>query len=723
MAETTHTLKFRADARAIKVLGQEFQKAFDPKSAKAYERELGGLQRRLKDLTSVQTGLVKQLEGVKDGTKEFKKLQDQMKLVGREAKTVKGAIGSMTTAYREFNAERKRGFVAGMGQGLGIAQYIPSEAGMGRRMAGAAIGQGVRGVAGRIGGAAMAPIRNPGVGGLASMVGAIPVLGQMASGQIQALAGMYQEAVAFKSAARGALFAQGAGPSAAQRASRIAAAEVEVKRIKKEGALAEEQAKDMTQARYRRGVRVQNRQAALQEKIIKDKGGLSASPGMGGLIASHLESKNADVSDIEEAPAVSTKMRGGRKIVRGIYGRTSKFRQDLGAEIDVKKVQKDTAERIAKVRARARYVDTGLPGVGEGVKYGLGGQAMMQGFTQFMQARGGTWDDVKRKQFEQQMAAGTMGVSAGLAGQYARMGVPGGGGKGSTDLAGALSMAVQIGLKGSQVPEYLQSLVGLGSRAEKMGVKIDEKELGRGSALMRTMGIKGPQIGRVMSGVQGAAMDLSQRGVSSPVDMIMMRAAGYEPSQGVEGYSRAINKIEGGMDLGMLNQLMGMATAGATGGVGGAGRETQILMMKRFFGRLKTPISANQATMMLDAYQNGKLNREHVGMLTRNIEGGERKNAHGWLTKGAQADVRRGAGITITEASLEADRIRLGNKMSGTMAKLNEANMNAASAVAAFSGQLKTVATWMATFTKKLEKAAKAGASGGLWSFITTAAE
>ncbi len=70
---------------------------------------------------------------------------------------------------------------------------------------------------------------------------------------------------------------------------------------------------------------------------------------------------------------------------------------------------------------------------------------------------------------------------------------------------------------------------------------------------MKSVGLRGPQIGRVTAGVNSAAMDLSSRGVSSPVDMIMMRAAGYDPSQGIEGYAAASNKMAGGMDMAMAN--------------------------------------------------------------------------------------------------------------------------------------------------------------------------
>jgi hypothetical protein len=230
--------------------------------------------------------------------------------------------------------------------------------------------------------------------------------------------------------------------------------------------------------------------------------------------------------------------------------------------------------------------------------------------------------------------------------------------------------------------------------------------------MMRAIGIRGPQIGRLTGAVGQAAMDLSQRGVSSPVDMIMMRAAGYDPSQGVEGYATAMNKLAGGMDMDTLRNLMSMATAGARGGIGMAGRQTSILMMRRFFGRLKAPIGPGQASTILDAYQQGKLGREHLDMITSATGKSDRRDTHARLVGGARIGVGMVAPLTKTEAALEARRIALGTKMSNVMVTLNTASINAASAVSNFEGELRSVTKWMADLTKSLSEFTKGGAGG-----------
>jgi hypothetical protein len=709
MPDTTHTLKFRADSRAVKVAGEEIKKAFDPRSGREFRREMTSLQRRLKDITSAQAGLVKELMRVEEGTDAYKKLQDQLKGVEDQAKTVRSAIQGITSAHKEFGSEQRRGFVAGAAQGLGIAQYIPSERGMGRRIAGAMVGRGVRGAGARATRAGTAPFTQPGLSGLTTAVGAIPWVGPMAAGQIQALSGMYQEALGFQRASRAALFAQGAAPTPEERRARIARAEEAVVQIRQAGALGAEAAGELA-------ADVQAKQARAARPVVKRRqtaGGLPWYARSGrdfpkGSYAAEI----AEEMEVTAEPAAEAEgaAEGGRRRIRSLV-RPTGFRRDIGTVADVKEVRRQTEEAVKAVRARARAVPTGLPGAGAGAQFGIGGQEMMQQFGQFMQARGGTYDDVKRRQFVQQMAATTMGVSAGTAGQYARMGIAGGGGFGTADLATVLQSAVAMGLRGSQVPEYLQTLVGLGQQAERQGVRIDERGFGRQSALLRAVGFQGPQIGRVAAGMTSAAMDLSQRGVSSPVDMIMMRAAGYDPTQGIESYARASNRMAGGMDLDMLQNLMGMIVRGARGGIGRSGRETAVMMTRRFFGNIKNPIGPGQASTILDAYQQGKLGREHLSMLGKTIDQGERRGAHGRLVEEARTRVGRGAYLTQIEAGMEAKRIALGTKMSGTMVKLNEASLSAAGAVANFSGQLKTVAGWMADFTKKMEQVTK----GNVW--------
>jgi hypothetical protein len=90
-------------------------------------------------------------------------------------------------------AQRRQGFVAGLAQGAGVAQYIPTGPGMLPRMAGAMVGRGAR----RVGRGAMGFM--PMGGGLSTMLQALPG-GGLAAGAFEAAQGMFQEAVGFSQA-------------------------------------------------------------------------------------------------------------------------------------------------------------------------------------------------------------------------------------------------------------------------------------------------------------------------------------------------------------------------------------------------------------------------------------------------------------------------------------------------------------------------------------------
>lgn len=721
MAETRHDIKIRADARAVKVAGQEIRKAFDPASPRQFRRELSGLQRRLKDITAAQVTLVKELKRVDEGTEAYKKLNDQLGAVADQAKTVKSAIGSITSSFKDFRAESRRGFGAGVAQGLGVAQYIPSEAGMGRRIGGAMVGRGIR----RVGAAAMAPLRQPGLGGLTTMLGAIPIAGEMAAGQVQALAGMYQEAVAYQTAraenisylqggvipramqvihARGTPMPRGPGGGAAwdprmkEAQERYAQAQRDVNAAEREQKLITQQRLDVSKmSKKERGViRASNALAQIQGMTGGKVGAYGQAVGVG-------------------APSITaTRDRVTRLRVEQAKQGEEEARLDAIEESRAwDERRKDVQGRRRRIRDKKAFGPVELPGAAFGARFGFRAAETQAQLGQFMQARGGEYTALTRRQFEGTLAARRVyGIQAPTAGAFARMAEPGGGGMGSNvGLANMLQTSWQLGLRGSLIPEYLQTLVGLGQTAEKQGVKINVQEFRQQSMLLKGAGIQGPQIARITGGLQGAAMDLSQRGVSSPVDMMIMRAAGYDPSQGIEGYSTAMNKLAGGMDVGTMSNLIQMAGTGARGGVGGAGRQTTIMMMRRYFGRMKIPIGPGIATTLLDAQQQGKLSQEHLDMIKRNMEKGDRRGTHGRLVTGARIGVGMVAGLTQTEATMEAKRIALGTRMAGTMKALNEASLTAAGAVSNFKDQLTTVANWMVSITKTLEKATEGGAS------------
>jgi hypothetical protein len=376
---------------------------------------------------------------------------------------------------------------------------------------------------------------------------------------------------------------------------------------------------------------------------------------------------------------------------------------------------KSAAERLADLQSEKKAVlagvkglpVTGLPGLGEGAAFGMGPQQMIGFFSQMMQARGGTRDEVSRSTFREAMAAKTrFGVSAGMAGQFGRMGVAGGGGAmGGMDLSTTLQVAVTQGLRGSQVTEYLQTLVGLGSRAEKMGVKFDVREFGRMTAGLKVAGMQGLQAQRIAGGLQQAGMGVSQRGVQGPMDVLMARAAGFDPSQGAEGYAKAMNKLSGGMTSEMMNNLLGMVTQGA--GAGGFGPEMQRLMFRRAMGKLGVQVGPGQASDLIESYKAG--GRPDVSQL---IERGERKGARGRLDRAAVQAVQREAPTAPGAARLEAMRIGLGRESAGWVQSFERNAMQAGQVINGFSEDLLKPSGMVSTAMDAAKKFTAGGMEG-----------
>lgn len=707
-------VKVKADARELRKLREEGKSAFDKKTIVEYGRAADTLEKSLDKVVKRQVKLVEELGKVDKGTKAYKELSGQLKEVDRQASSTERSLNRirriLSQQYRDqeraqakqnqaaqqaqqaeqqARQARRRGFVGGFAQGVGVSEYIPSEPGQGARIGGAMLGRGMRRAAGGI----AAPFQTPGVAGMAQGFGAIPLVGGFIGGAISTAAGMYQQAVGFQTAARGALFAQGAGFTPEQMKARKARAEIDVAREKEFGAFMVQTAEAVRSQRMS--------ESEAKEKIAgKARKVTAAAGGTAGGALSLATALRAERARMEAASAKELEAEGGISVPEPPGGR----RRPKEIYTNPKLIRQRTKERVAAIRARAAAQPTGLPGAGAGVQFGLGPQEMMQLFTQMMQARGGTFDDVRRSEFVEAMGAQTrFGVSAQQAGAFGRMGIRGGGGTGmGQGLAGVLQAAVASGLRGSQVTEYLQSLVQLGQQAERSGVKINVTEFTRGAATLTAAGLQGVQAQRVATGMQQAAMGVSKRGVQSPIDVLLARAAGFDPSQGPEGYARVMNKMAGGMTSDMMNKLLAQLTQGA--GAGGFGPQMQSLMLRRAMGKMGVEVGPGQATQLLASYRKGTLDEYIREEETRRmLEEGERPGAKTWLRGEARAGVRRGAGLTVGAAGLQAFQVGVGARAAKWVVPLERASANAASAISRLS-VLKDFAHVVERATKSLDR-------------------
>ncbi|MCU0913034.1 MAG: hypothetical protein MUC88_00550 [Planctomycetes bacterium] len=740
MADQTTNIKIKADARDLKAAGKAARDAFSPMAPREFKRAVNESQRELKRLVDEQLKLVSSMKGVERGSDAFKQLSKNLKDSRAQAVALKGTIDSLKGAYGEFDRrqQRRQGFVAGMAQGAGLAQYIPTGPGMMPRVAGAWLG----GAARRFGGAMAAPFLMPGMGGLSSMLGAIPFLGGAAAGALQAGQGMFQSAVGFDRSKLANLFWAGGGDvfgrgerlrelnrtiGATKQAREYAAAKGAAEAARRGEVYRDMSQEELTSTFISMGgiggafLPGKGRAITGGKKLpgggvmIRGEGGPPAWTGMGGRV---LEADVASYGDLS-AGIERGAGKGGKALAKKVQTAEDRFataRMEL-----VKENWKKFAE------AAGGMGGTGMFSPGFGVEYGAGPEQTQQMLGQFMRARGGVATANAQRQADVAMAANVgFGVNMQTSGRFGRLGGFGAG----AGLAGVLKAATEQGLKGSLVPEYLEQLVQMGEEGLTRGLRI--RDIGqlmvsatRSTAMLGALGVEKNQRGALLQNLNRSAQQLGFKGIQSPADMLMARAAGYNPEEGPMSYIRAMEKLQTqGMSPEILLNLFQQIQQGTTGlEIAGARGPEDILKgrafaMSRLIGQYggSMPISGGAgggAEGILRAMQEGGTPedfRARIAMIMSEQgagDKGERAGLEGMLTTGAKGLARRGAGLAVTSAGLESQRVGVGASMASTFVGLEKVGIASVRTLANFNKELTSVVGIMQRWVGALDALAK----------------
>jgi hypothetical protein len=670
--ETEHKLKITADDRGVRQVGRTIRESFSPKAVREFKQSTRELERDLRTLTSQQLKLVKAMGGVEKATDQYKKLKDELKGIQDQSKAVETTLTQLNRAYAGMarTQQQRQGFVAGLAQGTGVAQYMPTGPGMMPRMGGAMVGGMLR--------RAAAPFTTPGMAGLQQMLPG-PLAGALTAAQ-----GMFQEAVGFQRQRLQMIpFAGGLGGLISGQARTQAARAAVMRQGERQagGIRPREEFIPGAVTAARLGVPEAELQRgfAAQEELVRKRGFVLRQGGQfvppGGRKATAQEVNLMNQAQIATGRFQITEQERGRvETARG----------------QVRESAKQRAQQI-----KGPGLD--LPTAGEGVGFGLGPQQTMQFLGQFMGARGGVGAPLMRRQ-EAMAAQALFGVGPQITGAFERGGLAGGGGRGQMGLSRVLATAFITGLKGSRLIEFMQELVGLQQIAEKRGVKIDTGEFVRQTAQLRGAGIAAPQAQRIAGGLNRRAMDIAERGIQGPGDLLALRAFGFDPSGGRRSYIRAITRAEGGFagDPGALGRLLGMVTSG----IGGQTPEEQSFFLKRFMGRqMGTPIGMGIATQILGAYRAGgpteETNEKMAEILRKGQKAGTRQNIIGAARRG----VGVAAPLAVTAAGIQAERIELGGKSAEIFVNLERTGL----------GMVKLLNTSIGPLIKDLTKIMKDG--------------
>lgn len=746
MADTTTNVKIRADARDVRAAGKAIRDAFSPMNIRQFRTAVGDTEKELKRVVGQQLALVKALKGVEAGSKAYKNLTRDLKSSREQAQALKGTIDSLRTAYGEFDkassasARKRQSFTAGFAQGTGLSQYIPTGPGMGRRIAGTAAG----GMARRLVGGAAAPFLTPGMGGLSTMLGSIPLLGGFASGALQAGQGMFQQAVAFHRSKLENLYWAG-GPSPFERGDRLAGG-VRGGAVSNQGVVRAQAELARRQQEQKWNTRIQRAVSSWgtrgegadpeADRAARDLLAKSETP-EAKRVRGAIRSANAErlLSSMNKMPGAHAQAIGG-----GGFGAASNLpgqlkrvlnQQTLASEEAIAtardKVQ-EAKDNLLAAGASSRWkafqqaaggLGTGakMMSPGFGAKYGFAPEQSQQMLGQFMGARGGVSTENAQRQADVSMAANlAFGVSMQTSGKFAKMG---GFGQGA-GLAGVLKAAVEQGLKGSQVPEYLDALVGMGEESRSQGMKV--RDIGhmmnsatQSTAILGALGVEKYQRQNMVAGLGRSAEGLAAKGVQSPSDLLMLRAAGFDPRGGAMSYIRAIKKLEGGMNPDMMVNLLQLTAQGAqdvrvTGAKGPEDlRTARAMHMSRMLGSRGVAMKIGGAEDILKAMEGKSPEefREFLKGFGERYGGGtaeERPTAEAALKTGAAGLARRGAPLAVTSAQLSVAQIGAGAKLAGVFIGLEKVGIQSVGVLGQFNKQLETVVKWMSGFVGVLDQ-------------------
>lgn len=743
-------LKIGVDTSGLDKVEKAAKQAFDP-------RLINETVKAQKEMARSLAESAKSIAEIAKGNKAYNELAKELKTVRSEAEKLKKELAEINRLNGGGPGGRGPGgggpggagrgpgspFFAGFAQGSGIANYIPADQPGGLRMAaGSMVGQMVRGGAS----AAASPFLNPGMGGMVSMLNSIPIVGGFLGGGLQAAAGMFQENVAWQRSRLANIPFAGVGVTqfieAAQRAAHIRAAgraradamEVNVPTtVVPESAFKRteygsnvyghkaivERDKDASLAleRYRALRKSDEEMLAKHGFAPTEQNAFGRPTELGqGVTAEWQTERDRVFAKARGRIAAEEKMMAEQgfmptgeyniretNVVRDPSGRfmvgpNQEARDKLAAN---KKKAIDEANRKA---AAIMNEDLGLPGAGAGVRLGYGAAETQQHFGAFMGAFGGRAVRGIGSRFgEAQDLLRAFGVDMGVSGGLTRAVAGGGGAIGSENMGAVrvLATGVAQGLQGSRLVEYMQRMVGLTAKAEQEGMKISLRGVAGSAMAIAAAGGSGGDALR--STADAARFAEKQRGVgltgvTDPLDLIMLRGAGYNGTR--QSYFAAKKKLRaGGLGAEGTTQVLGEIAQGLQS-LPPEVAQDRLMSISRSYGINLTEEQA--ANMLGGAFVGGKASEQTRGIM-QGLRGRENELNPQNIRRYAESISSRVGGNVKAEAAMEAERIGEGGKWGGVVYSAQKAMIAQVHVMGNFSKALAGLATTVEAVMKKLD--------------------
>lgn len=645
------------------------------------QQQTGRMAQEARRILETQVrGFDKLQKGIGQTVGAIKGMEKALGDVGKQMEQVTRKMGEQLQK-QQTQMQRQGAFIQGLIQGAvpgGAGMFLQRGPGMGRQVAGMAVGRAARGV---VGGAGQMLGGGGALGGLSTALSALPG-GGLVAGQMQAVAGLAEQGLAFQRQRLGMVpFLSGGGSQATRNISgarRRAMAGVAGPAAVGEVGLTEEM-----RASARR-----SSEGAVRGLVEEEMARL----GTGGGALGERARRKVATANLEEE-------RGRRqRVAEASEIDTERRRREAAADADFQG-RRSRAGAAAAARERDRLF---RPVRRAGMEMmGINRQEALQQAVQILQAGGGNLEQLQqqgllRTGFAAQTA---FGVGPGVTGAFLqagrrgglsglRPGTEGGGGQALTE---AIGDAMRLGLEGSEINQYLQTMAEGISQWRQTGIPFAKEAIADFGSELGRLGLGGVRGAAVARGVAGAAQALSTRGPQTAQELLVMQTlGGLRPGQGgAAGFEQAqiqLEQLRGGQVGGeQLNQLLGQLMQ--AGGGGAAGR----LFARQSLGQMGVNIGAEEFRLLGRQVQGEDLSTEERGRL-KFLQ--EQRGAVGAgpqtpeeLQRQAQTLIGEfGRGLK-TAAGIQNEQIGIGQQMIPMLNNLNTATTNIAKGFAELAGE------------------------------------
>lgn len=556
------TKGFERAQREILGISQKSLESLQKQSAQysKVQQSIGGMQSKLEDLAKQQIEASRQMASMADkGSEAYREQEARMKSLGAESSRLRREIKLLEQAHRgdarahqdlvrsyeqaarlqqEQRSQAKGAFTQGLVQTAmpGMASmFMQRGPGMGRQFAGQMVG----GAIGRIGRGAqgLAGSMFSGIQGLQQGISdLIPVAGPAIAGQIGALAGFSERSLGWER--------QRLQMAPYMGADRAATAQLDV------------EARQYRKSAARRRARIESGTAGRQ--LIRER---EEAEGIGRQLSGILPDYLRDT--------VSEEL--------GRQWRSRVFGADLA---EIENAAKSAAGEGRGAARRQTFVSAGQLGK----RYaGLGREESAQAISQLYQVAGGQYQGTaaQGRAAATALAAQTKyGVGPEASGAFMLGGRRGGlvgGGPAPEALTRSIRDALQLGLEGSEITQYVQQTAQGIQAFQQTGIPINQTAIKSMASEISEAGLGGVRASALARGFQNYTQGVAQRGPRSGMDLFAMtRVGGYSGGGGgsfvksllqmeqMEGMSAADVK-KGGPIGKMLGDLLEMGGGGLTG--------------------------------------------------------------------------------------------------------------------------------------------------------------